>query len=105
MGAVLGGLLFCGVLITLETNGVAAAARFRGSAPELGGATPNGGAVGVVTLLTFPVPFLHGTLRQRVGVDEACLADPALVRGLPPVERGRPSEMPALSGGVGVRPV
>ena len=95
----------CGVLMALGANGVAAGAHFRGSAPQLGGATPDDSAVGVATLLASPVPFLHWTLGQRVSVNKASLADPALVRGFPSAEGGRPSKMPALGCGVCVRPV
>ena len=97
--------MLCCILVTHGTNGTVAGARVRGNAPKLDGATSNGGAVGIVALITSPVLVLHWTLRQRVSVNKASLADPALVRGFPSAEGGRPSKMPALGCGVCVRPV
>ena len=57
------GLLVCGAPTTLGMNGFVAWAMARGDAPELIGATPNDGAVGVAAPLASLVLVLHGTLR------------------------------------------
>ena len=61
--------------------------------------------MGVVAPLASPVVVLHGTLRERVGTDKASFANPALVCGFPPVERGRPSKVPALGRRMRVRAI